>query len=174
MSPLSIIKRLESIRIGQIERAVSIGFPVICVLFFTWFYEVGRGFGGRASQFPSIVFQIGIATGVLLLVTQTLIARFFPQFLLGGSDITEYLKGGESRFSYGERMIRFVVFISSVIVFFIIARWNMVFAIAVVYPGTVYLLGVRDIKTIVAATITLVGFVYVVFVVALDIPLEVF
>lgn len=158
----------------DLERTVSISFTAISLLLFVWFYDMARGFSGRASELPTLIFQVGIVISSLLLFFQTIVPKYFPRLQSGGSDRAEYLKGGESRFTFRQRLIRFGVFVAGVVVFFAIASWNFLAAMVVTYPGMVYSLDVRDPKTLIASTVVLVSFVYVVFILVLEIPLGVF
>ncbi|MGQ4556144.1 hypothetical protein [Halobellus sp. GM3] len=104
------------------------------------------------------------------------VTTFYRPDLFGDVDdkVTEHLKGAESRFSVGERAKRLAITGVVTVGFFAIATLNVLAAVVVIYPAAVYALGVRDRRAIATSTALLVGFVYLVFVVIIEMPLDLF
>jgi hypothetical protein len=60
------------------------------------------------------------------------------------------------------------------VLFFTVASLNLLVGIVVSYPFLLYVLGVRDPKTVLGSTLLLFGFVYLIFVQVIGLPVDIF
>lgn len=160
------------------RRIIDIG-SVASALFLlgalVYLHSLAMEFGDTPRIFPLIVIRAGIVIAALL-VFKEVVTRFVKPDLFEPEDdeVTKHLTGERSQFSIPVRAKRLSVVALLVIGFFTVATVNVLLAIAVCYPATLYLLGTRDSKQIVVSSLLLLVFVYLVFVLFIQMPLDLF
>lgn len=155
---------------------VSIGlFGLFFLGLFIGLRQIANEFPSRAGQFPELVLTIGIILASGMLFKRFVLNTVFPGMITeseGGVD--EYLSGGESSLSVGERIVRLSLLSFWIAVFFVLGGLNLFLAISVSYGGMAISFGERDPKGIALSLVVMNLFIYIAFVRVLNVPIEVF
>lgn len=148
---------------------------VLALASFVYLYDVASGFSQTPRIFPMVVIQIGLVAAAALVIKEA-ISRFLKPDLFGAADdrILEHLTGSGSIYALPDRVKRLGIVGVWTVCFFLIATVNVLVALVVSYAGAAYSLGIRDKKTLVTSTAALFLFVYVVFVLLIRMPLDLF
>lgn len=148
---------------------------VLALVAFAYLYTVAQTFSRTPRIFPTVVITLGLVAAVALFVKEVVVRFVKPDLFTGGDDaVMEHLTGAESLFELPERLQRLGIIGAWTTVFFLVATVNVLAALIVSYVGAAYSLGIRDKKTLAASTLTLFLFVYVVFVLLIRMPLDLF
>ena len=140
-----------------------------------YLHAVAMDIGTTPRIFPLIVIRIGIVIAALLVLKELVTRVIMPNLLVPTEDeVTKHLTGEQSQFSIPVRAYRLLVVAAMIAAFFLLANVSVLVSILVCYPATVYALGVRDVKRIVLSTVVVVTFVFVVFVVIIQMPFDLF
>lgn len=164
---------MVSFSIQNYQRIGTIGVSGLLAVLFAALYAIAGQYRGTADDFPRIILASGILFAILL-IARELILKWSDYEFAVKTGISEYLKGGESRYTVSERVKRVGLLGAWTALFFVLAVVNFLLAITICYPGTMYSLGIRNRRVLVLSTIAVDVFVFVVFVWVLGIPLGVF
>jgi hypothetical protein len=125
--------------------------------------------------FPLAIIRAGIVLAAALVVKELITRAWKPDLLTDADDeVMKHLVGAESQFTIKKRIKRLAALGTGTVLFFFAASLNLLLGIVVSYPVLLYLLGVRDVKTLVGSTLVLFGFVYIIFVQVIGLPVDVF
>lgn len=157
------------VSIGSVFSAVV----ALCVLLYL--HSLATEFGDTPQIFPLIVIRIGIVIAALLVIKEVVTRFVKPDIFESDDDESKkHLTGEASQFSISTRLSRLATIGAVIVAFFLLSNINVLLAILVCYPAAVYVLGARDIKHILLSTAVVLAFVYFVFIVLIQMPLDLF
>jgi hypothetical protein len=131
--------------------------------------------GSTSRQFPVVVLTLGLGASTALLGKEILVQYWKPNLLASSnSKVMENLTGSQSQFSLPVRLKRLLIMGGWTGVFLLIASVDLLTATGVAYAGATYSLGVRDKKRIVGGTLLLLAFIYVIFILVIQMPIDMF
>lgn len=170
------VERLDE---SEIEtRILDIGSLVSAVVVFVtllYLYTLTSEFGDTPGIFPATIISVGILVSATLVVKELVTRFIYPGVFTERQDeVTKHLTGSKSQFPVRTRVTRLASIGVVVVSFFVLATVNVLLALAICYPASIYLLGMKDRKTILLSTAALLAFVYVVFVLLVQMPLDLF
>lgn len=159
----------------RLFRVGSVLSAVLALAAFVYLYTVAETFSRTPRIFPMVVIQLGLVAAVALVVKEVVVRFVKPDLFDEGDDaVMEHLTGAGSLYALPDRVKRLGIVGAWTVVFFLVATVNVLAALVVSYVGAAYSLGIRDKRTLAASTITLFLFVYVVFVLLIRMPLDLF
>jgi len=155
--------------------AGSILSAVAALAALVYMHEIAVGFSETPRLFPLAIIRLAIPLAAALVVKELLTRIWKPDLLAGADDeVMKHLVGGDSQFTIRKRAERLAVLGAGTVLFFLVASLHLLLGIVVSYPFLLYALGVRDPKTVVGSTLLLFGFVYLIFVLVIDLPVDIF
>ncbi|MFC7216098.1 tripartite tricarboxylate transporter TctB family protein [Saliphagus sp. GCM10025334] len=159
----------------ELERYASLFAVVVFLGLFAYLHSLAVDYPRRGGQFPVLVLRAGIFFCIAYLVYQTIVLQLYPSLKRDeNGGMGEYLKGSKSQFDVAIRFKRGIILLTGIIAFYAIGTVNLVLAVFVCYTAIMLALGKRDPKLVIGSAGGLSIFVYLVFVIILDVPLEVF
>jgi len=170
----AFLSKLDSLDEDRIISVGSVLSAVVALGALLYLYTLAVDFGDTPSIFPVIVIRIGIAIAALLVLKELITQFVKPGIFERDDESKKHLTGEKSQFSASTRLSRLVIIGATIVAFFVLSNVNVLVAILVCYPASVYLLGVRDIKQILLGTAVVLTFVYLVFIVLIQMPLDLF
>lgn len=153
-----------STEIGSLLLAYS-----FTVLFLLLHFEA-VDYRGVASSFPVISLRVGILLSVIISITETLSYFKDENNVETGN---KYLRGTTNNYGSIEQTKRVCVTTLGIGIFLLIWHFDLILALATSYIFILYLLGVESIRKIAIATGSLLIFIFVVFILALGVPIGV-
>jgi hypothetical protein len=155
--------------------AGSILSAVVALAVLVYVHGIAVEFSETPRLFPLVVIRAGIVLAAALLVKELVTRVWKPDLLADADDeVTKHLVGADSQFTIGKRVERLAALGAGTVLFFLVASLNLLLGIVVGYPFLIYALGVRDPKAVVVSTLVLFGFVYLVFVQIIGLPVDLF
>ena len=140
-----------------------------------YMHGMATGFSQTPRLFPLVVIRAGIALAAALVLKELIVRVWKPDLIATSDDeVMKHLVGADSQFTIKKRIERLAALGAGTVLFFIVASLNLLLGIVVAYPFLLYALGVRDPKTVVGSTLLLFGFVYLIFVQIIGLPVDVF
>lgn len=175
----TVLSRIRKLDETELERRIIDVSSVASALFLfatlVYLHTLAVDFGETPRIFPLIIVRAGIVIAALL-VFKEVITRFVKPGLFEADDdeVIKHLTGEKSQFPIPVRVKRLLVIGLLLVAFFGIATVNVLLSIAICYPATLYLLGLTDIRRITVGSVVLLAFVYLVFVLFIQMPLDLF
>jgi len=155
--------------------AGSIFSAIAALAALVYMHGIAMEFSETPRLFPLVIIRVGIPLAAALVVKELLTRLWKPDLLAGADDeVMKHLVGGDSQFTITKRVERLATLGAGTVLFFLVASLNLLLGIVVSYPFLLYALGVRDPKTLVTSTLLLFGFVYLIFVQIIGLPVGIF
>lgn len=166
--------KTEKIEASLVD-AGSILSSVAALAALLYMHEIATEFSATPRLFPLAVIRIGIPIAAALVVKELLTRIWMPDLLADADDeVMEHLRGADSQFPIKKRIKRLTVLGAGTVVFFLVASLNLLLGLVVSHPLLLYALGIRDPKKLIGSMLLLFGFVYLIFVQIIGLPVDIF
>jgi hypothetical protein len=140
-----------------------------------YMHEIATGFSETPRLFPLVILRVGIPLAAALVLKELLTRVWKPDLLADADDeVMKHLVGADSQFTIRKRLERLAALGAGTVLFFVVASLNLLLGLLVSYPFLLYALGIRDPKTVAGSTLLLFGFVYLIFVQIIGLPVDIF
>lgn len=180
--PPSVVGHLPAVRAldeEEIERWVldiaALAAAIVIFASLAYLYVITQEISPTPRLFPSIIIAVGLPVAALLVVKEAVTRFIKPDLFVSEPDeVLKHLTGERSRFSIKVRLVRLAVIGTMIVLFFGLAVVNVLVSIVVCYPLALLMLGERDPKRIGLSSLALIAFVFFVFILLIDMPLDLF